>query len=197
MRRRPLLAAPALLAGCSVLPERPYVETLRFPLSPERPPGGAGERPRRVLLVRMMRAAPGQDRRGLRSLRPDGTEAVEFYAEWVAPPAEAAEEALRRWLAASGRFVAVVSPGTRARVDLVLETELTALIADLGASEARAGISAVLLREGALSADVLLQRAILGRAPLSGAQPVQMAAAMAAALAAALAELEAALAPYA
>jgi ABC-type uncharacterized transport system auxiliary subunit len=197
MHRRSLLGAAALLAGCSVLPERPYIETLRFPLDPERPPGGAGQRPRRVLLVRMMRAAPGQDRRGLRSIRRDGTEAVEFYAEWVAPPAEAAEDALRRWLAASLRFVAVVAPGTRARTDLVLETELTTLVADLRSNEARAGLSVVLLREGTLSSDVLLQRAILGRARLAGDQPAQMASAMVAALAAALAELEAALAPYA
>ena len=197
MRRRALLFAPALLAGCSVLPERPYIETLRFPLTPERLPPPAAGRPRRVLLVRMMRAAPGLDVRGLRSIRRDGTEAVEFYAEWVAPPAEAAEDALRRWLAASLRFLAVVAPGTRARVDLVLESELTALVADLRRNEARAGLSVVLLREGGLSSDVVLQRAITGRAPLAGEQPAQMAAAMVAALGAALADLEAALAPYA
>jgi len=197
MHRRLLLGAAALLAGCSVLPDRPYIETLRFPLDPQRPPGGAGQRPRRVLLVRMMRAAPGLEWRGLRSIRRDGTEAVDFYAEWVAPPAEAAEDALRRWLAASLRFVAVVAPGTRARTDLVLEAELTSLVADLRTNEARAGLSVVLLREGALASDVLLQRAITGRAPLAGDQPAQMAAAMVAALAAALAELEAALAPYA
>jgi cholesterol transport system auxiliary component len=197
MRRRLLLAAPALVAGCSVLPERPYVETLRFPLNPERPAGAARGQGRRVLLVRLMRAAPGQQVRGLRSLRRDGTEAVEFYAEWVAPPAEAAEDALRRWLAASLRFAAVVAPGTRARTDLVLEAELTALVADLRTGEARAGLSVVLLREGALSSDVVLQRAITGRAPLAGEQPAQMAAGMVTALGAALAELEAALAPYA
>jgi ABC-type uncharacterized transport system auxiliary subunit len=197
MRRRALLFTPALLAGCSVLPDRPYIETLRFPLNPERPPPPAAGRPRRVLLVRMMRAAPGLDVRGLRSIRRDGTEAVEFYAEWVAPPAEAAEDALRRWLAASLRFVAVVAPGTRARVDLVLESELTTLVADLRRGEARAGLSAVLLREGGLSSDVVLQRAITGRARLAGEQPAQMAAGMVAALGAALAELEAALAPYA
>jgi ABC-type uncharacterized transport system auxiliary subunit len=197
MHRRLLLGAAALLAGCSVLPDRPYIETIRFPLNPERPPAGTGQRARRVLLVRMMRAAPGQDQRGLRSIRHDGTEATEFYAEWVAPPAEAAEDALRRWLAASLRFVAVVAPGTRARVDLVLETELTTLVADLRSNEARAGLSVVLLRESALGSDVVMQRAITGRAPLAGGQPQQMAAAMVAALGAALAELEAALAPYA
>jgi ABC-type uncharacterized transport system auxiliary subunit len=197
MRRHLLLGAAGLLAGCSVLPDRPYIETLRFPLNPERPPGPAGRRARAVLLVRMMRAAPGQDQRGLRSIRRDGTEAVSFFAEWVAPPAEAAEDALRRWLAASLRFVAVVAPGTRAPIDLVLETELTTLVADLRTNEARAGLSAVLLRDGTLSTGVVLQRAITARAPLSGDQPGQMAAAMVAALGTALGELEAAVAPYA
>lgn len=197
MHRRLLLGAAALLAGCSVLPDRPYIETLRFPLSPERPAGGTGQRARRVLLVRMMRAAPGLQQRGLRSIRRDGTEAVEFYAEWVAPPAEAAEDALRRWLAASQRFVAVVAPGSRARTDLVLEAEMTTLVADQRTNEARAGLSVVLLREGALASDVVLQRAVTGRAPLAGEQPAQMAAAMVSALGAALSELEAALAPYA
>src|SRR3712207_7059154 len=46
--------------------------------------------------------------------------------EWVAPPAELVEEALRRWLTGSGLFSAVTVPGSRARSDLVLETELTA-----------------------------------------------------------------------
>jgi len=196
MRRRLLLAAAALPA-CSLLPERPYIETLRFPLTADRPPPAAASRGRRVLLVRLLRAAPGLEQRGLRSIRPDGTEAVEAYAEWVAPPAEAAEEALRRWLAASGRFAAVVAPGTRARVDLVLESELIALIADRRRSEARAGIALVLLREGPLAAEMLLQRTILAHAPLAGETPAEMAAAMRAALAAALAEVEAALAPYA
>ena len=142
MQRRVLLGAAALLAGCSVLPDRPYIETMRFPLNPERPPGSGTARARRVLLVRLMRAAPGQNQRGLRSIRRDGTEATEFYAEWVAPPAEAAEDALRRWLAASLRFVAVVAPGTRARTDLVLEAELTTLVADLRTNEARERLTA-------------------------------------------------------
>ncbi|MFB9970784.1 ABC-type transport auxiliary lipoprotein family protein [Pseudoroseomonas cervicalis] len=191
--RRSLLAlAPLGLAACSVLPDRPYVEVRRFPLAPPRPGPGAGGPARRVLLVRLMRAAPGQEARGLRSLREDGTEQVDYYAEWSAPPAELAEEAMRRWLSASGLFSAVVAPGSRAAADLTLETELTALLADLGRGEARAGLSAVLLREGS-ETRVLTQLAVTGTAPLPAARPLRpeaLAAAMNEAFAAALGALE-------
>ncbi len=69
------------LPGCSVLPDRPYIEARRFPLDATRPANA----PRRTggtaaLLVRDMRAGPGMDQRGLRSLRADGTLAVAPYA---------------------------------------------------------------------------------------------------------------------
>ncbi|MDQ1080059.1 ABC-type transport auxiliary lipoprotein family protein [Pseudoroseomonas cervicalis] len=192
--RRSLLAlAPLGLAACSVLPDRPYVEVRRFPLTPQHPGPVPGGRARRVLLVRLMRAAPGLEARGLRSLREDGTEQVDFYAEWSAPPSELAEEALRRWLAGSGLFSAVVAPGSRASADLTLETELTALLADLGRGEARAGLSAVLLREGGEGTRVVSQLAVTGTAPLPPGRPLRpeaLAAAMTEAFAAALGALE-------
>lgn len=199
MNRRLLLALP-LLGACSVIPNRPYVETRRFPLDPRRdaPPARRGRG--RVLQVRLMRAAPGQDVRGLRTLREDGTISVDFYAEWSAPPVELAEEALRRWLSASGLFNGVVATGSRVSPDLVLETELTALHADLGAGEAVAGLSVVLLRETGGDARLLTQLAIRGTAPLPPQRPLtpEMAAeSMNEALGSALGALEKGLARYA
>lgn len=197
-RRRALLAAPLLLAACSVLPDRPYVETRRFALAPtrlapQRP--GAG---RRVLLIRLTRAAPGLDSRGLRTLRPDGTETSDFWNEWLAPPPELVEEALRRWLSASGLFSAVVAPGSRARADLIMETELTALHADPARRLARAGLSVVLLTDpsGAEPGRVLAQLTQGGTAPLPApgadgeVSPEEAALAMNRALAEALVALE-------
>jgi len=200
MQRRLLLLFLPVVAACSVLPERPYVETQRFPLAPRRTAPPASRRGRKVLLIRLMRAAPGQESRGLRSLRADGTEGVDFYAEWIAPPAELAEEALRRWFSESGLFSAVVAPGTRARADLVLETELTALHADLGRHEAVAGISAVLLQDGGLAPKLLTQLSVTGTAPLPPGEnlPAEtLALAMNAALADALSKLEQGIAPFA
>jgi ABC-type uncharacterized transport system auxiliary subunit len=205
MKRRALLLAfplTATLAACgSVLPDRPYVEVKRFPLTAARPQGAPG-RGRRVLEVRLMRAAPGMETRGLRSVRVDGTESVDYYAEWSAPPAELAEEGLRRWLSASGLFGGVVAPGSRARADFVLECELTALVADLGRREARAGLSAVLLRNRDGEAQVLRQLAVSGTAPLPApegkddALPAEvLAAGMNEAFAAALGALERGITP--
>ena len=50
--------------------------------------------------------------RNLRTIRPDGTESLDFYAEWAAPPAEAAEQSLRRWLIDSRLFAAILAPGS-------------------------------------------------------------------------------------
>lgn len=195
--RRLALLLPLIGAACSVLPNRPYVETLRFPLAPRRqgpPRRGRG----RVLMVRVMRAGPGMDVRGLRTLRADGTQAVDFYAEWIAPPAEAAEEALRQWLIASRLFSAVVAQGTRARADLVLETELTALQAEPQRGAARAGLSALVLADAPQGGTrVLGQQAIEGSAPFAGGGAEAVASSCQAALGAALAQLETLLARFA
>lgn len=190
MKRRPLmLGLLPLLAACgSVLPDRPYVEVRRFPLGPDpvapRPasPGAP------VLLLRLMRAGPGLDQRGLRSLRPDGTEALDYYAEWSAPPPELVEAALRHWLEASGRFSAVVAPGSRARAGLILESELTLLQAELGPRRARVGLSGVLLREGEGEPRLLAPLRVEGSAALPAEPATPDAGTLAAAMGAALAE---------
>jgi cholesterol transport system auxiliary component len=201
-RHATLLLLPVLAAGgCSVLPNRPYQEVQRFALAPERPrrePPPSGRAP--VLLLRTLRAAPGLEARGLRQIEANGQVTTEFWNEWTAPPAELAEEALRRWLAASGLFAAVTPPGSRLRPDLVLEAGLVRLQAAPEAGLARAALSALLLREGAEGGS---QARILGQftpeatAPLPGGPrrvsdlpPPEAAEAMAAALATALAMLE-------
>lgn len=142
MKRRLILGLPLLAAGCSVLPDRPFIEAQRFALEPRRagPPVARG---RHALLLRSMRAAPGLEARGLRQRRADGSVAVAPYEEWLAPPADLAETALRQWLGASGRFTAVTAPGSRLTTFLVLETELLTLETD--GSGARAAVAALLL----------------------------------------------------
>ena len=98
-----------------------------------------------VLLLRSVRAAPGMDNRGLRIVGAGGQVDTEFYNEWAAPPVELVEEAMRQWLAGSGLFSAVVSPGSRLRAGVVLESELLRLQAEPRAGLARAGLAALLL----------------------------------------------------
>ena len=193
--RRTLLIAP-LLAGCSVLPDRPYVETQRFPLEPRRPGAPAAGRARRTLLVRTIRAGAGMETRNLRTIRPDGTESLDFYAEWAAPPAEAAEQALRRWLLDSRLFAGVLAPGSRISPDFVLEGELTRLAAVQGEGLARAELTLLLVDERNGSR-LVGQMVSAGAAPLASGtdRPTaeQAAEAMTAALGNALASLERAL----
>ena len=201
-RRALLLAAPFLASACSVLPDRPYQEVLRYALEPRRQGEGWRGKGRRLLLLRTLRAPPALDVRGLLSVRPDGTEEIDFYAEWIAPPAEAAEQALRRWLIDARLFAAVLAPGSRANADLVLEGELTRLVANRAnraKGQAEAELNFVLISEREASPRVLGQMLSTGTTALpSGAlRSDQAAAAMNAALANAFASLEQALSRYA
>jgi len=198
-RRALLLAAPLLVSACSVLPERPYQEISRYALEPRRQGEGWRGKGRRLLLLRTLRAPAALDVRGLRSIRPDGTEEIDFYAEWISPPAEAAEQALRRWLMDARLFAAVLAPGSRANPDLVLEGELTRLVANRARGQAEAELNFVLISERESAPRVLGQMISTGSAALpSGTlRPDQSAAAINAALANAFASLEQALSRYA
>ncbi|WP_160123068.1 ABC-type transport auxiliary lipoprotein family protein [Rhodovarius lipocyclicus] len=188
MRRRALLAL-ALLPGCSVLPERPYVETRRFPLAPQRPASLPAAANAPALLLRAVRPGAGMDGRALRSIRADGTLALAPYAEWAAPPNEAVESSLRQWLQASGLFSAVTAPASRLPSSLVLEVELTALETQGG--QARAAFSALLIEDGGLVSGRLRgQFAPRGQAPVRGEGDAAAAEAMSAALADAFRGLE-------
>ena len=199
-RRAALLLAAGPLAACSVLPDRPYQEVQRFALAPERPQRATAPRNAPVLLVRTLRAAPGMDVRGLRLVGADGQVSTGYWQEWAAPPAELAEEALRRWLAASGRFSAVTLPGSRLRANYVLEGELIRLQAEPAAGLGRAALSVLLLTEPQAGGDarILGQFVAEGSAPIPGGGPrpdgtpeaAAAAAAMSAALAEALAQVE-------
>jgi cholesterol transport system auxiliary component len=191
MIRRTLLLLPLALGGCSVLPDRPNIPVRRFALNPERPSRRTAPRGAAVLLVRRVRGVPGLQELGLRRAEADGGFSIAPWDEWLAPPGDLAEAALRSWLQASGLFAAVVAPGSRAEHTLVLEAQLTALEAAPAASEARAGLAGVLLQERNLASRVLLTFDVRGRAPLAlGADAPAEAAAMQAALGDAFAELE-------
>ncbi len=202
MKRRWLLGGMAGTAlatalggsGCSVLPSQPYLQRRDWPLAVRRPvalpsrPGG------RVLLVRAVQAGPGLEMRGLQTLQPDGSVQTSFYEQWAVPPAEAIDDDLRRWLADSGLFAAVVGPGSRMTADVVLEGELLVLHADLGAMTARAALSLVLIDQRPGANRIGLERTEAGSARLEGTDPPALVRAQLAAVAAVLRQTEAALA---
>ncbi len=191
MKRRLVFGLPILVAGCSVLPDRPFIESQRFTLEPRRA-GPPRARSRHALLLRSMRAAPGLELRGLRRMRADGTMEVAPYEEWVAPPADLVELALRQWLVASGRFTAVTAPGSRLTTSLILETEL--LVLQIEGNFARVSLAALLLGQGGSLGEArpLGQTTVEARFSMEGARgSTGQAAAMETALQAALTQLEA------
>lgn len=195
MNRRLIALLPLLGACSSILPDRPNVPVRRYALSPRRPTSTRARPRAPVLLVRRVRGVPGLQELGLRRVRPDGAFDILPYEEWVAPPGDLAEAALRAWLAESGLYSAVVAPGSRAEPALALEAQLTVLEAAPAAGEARAGLSGVLLREERLASRIVTPFEVTGTAPLApDADAPAMAAAMTAALGAAFGRLESVLA---
>jgi uncharacterized lipoprotein YmbA len=193
MRRREWFGLPLVLGACSVLPERPYQQTRNWPLivpPPVAHPAPAGSP---VLLLRPVRAAAGVEPRGLLTLRADGSLQADPFELWIAPPVDAVTDQLQRWLTASGRFSAVVAPGSRLTANYVLEAELTALWAVPASGEARAGLSFVLIDQHGGATNALLQANVSGVAPLANDAAETRAASERAALADAFSRLVAAL----
>jgi cholesterol transport system auxiliary component len=189
--RRWLLASGAALAGCSVLPQEPYLQRRNWPLAVRRPEALAPNPRGRVLLVRDIQAGPGLESNGLQWLQPDGSVHVDFYEQWAVPPAEAVTDDVRHWLADAGLFSAVVTPGSRMNADFVLEGELDALIADVGNKSARVAVALVLLDQRPGTTKVLLQKTERAEVPLAGTDPPAIVQAVKAALADVLRETEA------
>jgi cholesterol transport system auxiliary component len=192
MNRRFLLLSPLALASCvGLLPAQTYIPRINWPLDPAPPAQLPANPSGPVLMVRTLAAAPGLDQLGLQSLAPDGSLVVDAYNLWAADPAAATTQALIDWLQASGAFSAVVSPGTRLTPDLIIEGELTELLADPDAGQARAVLTLVIIKPaGTLTGTALpiAQRRLTGTAPLTGATPAAQAAAQNAALANALSQ---------
>jgi cholesterol transport system auxiliary component len=172
-RRRLLLATPLALSACaSLLPAQKYTPRVSWPLQPQPPAGVAPAPGAPVLLVRPISAAPGLEARGLQSLAPDGSLRVDYYNLWAVPPADAVTQALLDWSEASGAFSAVITPGSRLQPGLIVEGELTELLADPARCEARAALTLVVIKPGAGGVAVPLRQALLrASVPLSADDP--------------------------
>jgi ABC-type uncharacterized transport system auxiliary subunit len=192
MTRRGFLFLPLLLAACG-LSERPYTERRQWPLVLRRPNTLPPRRGGPVLEVRTLNAGPGLESRGLKSLTSDGSMQTSFYEEWAVPPAQAIEDSLRHWLAASGKFGAVVAPDSRVQADLALEGELTALWAEPAQHLARAAIALTVVDQRGTSPRILLQRTFRGEAMLASDTPPDADSAQLAALTEVFRQIEAAI----
>lgn len=189
--RRWLLANGAALAGCSVLPQQPYLQRRNWPLTVRRPTSLPPNPHGRMLLVRDIQSGPGLESNGLQWLLPDGSVHVDFYEQWAVPPAEAVGDDLRHWLTDAGLFSAVLATGSRLNTDFVIEGELDALMGDLGNNRARVALALVLLDQRPNPIKVLLQKTEHAEVPLTGSDPPAIVQAVKAALAEVLRATEA------
>ena len=187
-RRRAILglAGAGALGGCGVLARPAYVQRRVWPIvvHPPRPRLARPDGP--VLAVHRLAAGPGLDATGVEWLRPDGSLHVDFYNQWAVPPAEGVTDALRSWLAASGRFGAVVGTDSGLTPALTLEGQLTAFLGEPARGQAEVRLALVLRRGG----ELLIQRDVTGRDRLTGAAPAAVVRATLAALAQACAGVE-------
>jgi cholesterol transport system auxiliary component len=158
--RRLVWIGAAGLAACSVLPQTKYVQQTQWPLIVTRPETRPSRPSGRQLMVSEVTPAPGLDQRGLQWLLPNGSLHVDFYNQWAVAPASAVTTDLQQWLAASGLFSAVVSPGTGLTPDLILNATLTTFIADPRTLTAHAALALVLIDQRAIPAKVLLQKTV-------------------------------------
>ena len=111
---------------------------------------------------------------------------MDFYNQWAVPPAEGVTDALRSWLAASGRFGAVVGTDSGLTPALTLEGQLTAFLGEPARGQAEVRLALVLRRGG----ELLIQRDVTGRDRLTDAAPAAVVRATLAALAQACAGVE-------
>ena len=168
MKRRHLLALPFLLGACSVVPARPYPQKRDWPLRVQRPTSLPARRGGKILLVRTLAAAPGLEDRGLHALQPDGSMQVAYYEEWISPPAQALEEALRAWIGASGLFAAILTSGSRPNADYVFEGELTKLWTQPAPAQAVASLAYAVLDQRTGTPTVKSQQAFSATASVFG-----------------------------
>ena len=195
--RRIVLGGVAALAGCSLLPQPAPVQRVSWPLAVSPPNPLPTRRRGKVLMVRDLSSGPGLDQLGLQWLNANGSLHLDFYNAWSVPPAQALSDDMRRWLAGSGLFAAVVGPDSPVTGDLALGGELTTFVGVPSLLEGRAAASIVLQDTRANPARVLTQRTVSGTARMPTPTPAGVAAALQAATVDLLRHTEADLARYA
>jgi cholesterol transport system auxiliary component len=187
MKRRIMLAAPVLLAGCaSILPKQKYIPRVSWPLNPDPPQNLPANPAGKIVLLRGLDAGPGMSDPSIQTLNADGSLTTSYYNQWAVAPADAASEVLQTWLTASGVFSAVISPGSRLAANLIVEGELTELVSDVPKNQARAVLTLVVIQNLGGNTRPLAQQRITGTAPLTGTEYGAQVSAQSAALASAV-----------
>lgn len=194
MRRRTLLCTSLALSACANPFSRPHPEKRLYVLETQRTGASLAAARPRSLLLRTVTAAAGAEGRGLVTRLPGNVHQTDFWNEFFAPPADMVHDAMRRWLADSGLFTAVLDPGSRGPADLALEARLIALLGDgtdPRAPAARLHLQTLLIGLDREPPRILARGDYDRRVPVASLTPEVLAPALSQALALVLADLEA------
>jgi len=185
------LAAVWLVTGCLSL-SREYPEKRYYALEARREGEARSPHPG-TLRVRALRFARGFEERMLVFATGEHRFESDFYHEFFFPVHEMISGALTGWLEQTGVFEEVVTTGSLAEADFVLEGAVRRVYGDLrepGAPAAVVSLHVLLLENDAVAPRILLNREYEMRARATAREPGAIVAAMNDALHEAFSEIE-------
>jgi cholesterol transport system auxiliary component len=173
MRRRArllLVAAAVTLAACGL--SRPPIERTSYLLAADRDGAPAQAAKPVALKIRPLRAEPLFERREFLYRLDSERVQSDFYSEFAERPDAMVTSALIAWLRSARLFANVVEPGLPADTPYWLDGTIVALYGDLRDRANPAAVIAIqfyLVRSGAASQQVLLDRVLQQRVEVQAA----------------------------
>jgi cholesterol transport system auxiliary component len=162
-------ALPLLfLVLCSCISTERAQPERRYHLVEAERTGAAGEKTDLMLRLRRFRVSPRFDSRNLVYRTSDTSYESDFYNEFLADPGSMLTESTRKWLAASGRFKAVLDPSASLDENLVLEAFVQSLYADFRSSPAAViEMQVYLVKRGSAEDRIVFQKLYSKTTPIS------------------------------
>lgn len=155
-----------LLCAACISTERAQPER-RYHLVEAERSGAEGEHTDILLRVRRFRVSPRFDSRNLVYRTAETSYESDFYNEFLADPGSMLTESVRKWLAASGRFKAVLDPSASLDENLVLEAYVQSLYGDFrGPPSAVIELQVYLVRRGSAEDRIIFQKLYKKSVPL-------------------------------
>lgn len=186
---QPLALCFLFLLGC-ISTERAQPERRYHLIEAERS-GQKGEETSGIVRVRRFRISPRFDSRNLVYRTAETAYESDFYNEFLADPGSMLTESTRKWLAASGRFKAVVDPSASVDEDVVLEGYVQTLYGDFRAAPAaNLELQVYLIRRGGAEDAIVFQKLYAKSLPLAAKTSDALLKGYSQCLSAILAELE-------
>lgn len=186
-----LVVVVAVSAGCSLKKQSPA--KLHYLVEAKRPGEPVAAEARATLRVRNLQMASPFEGRGFVYRNSELGYEADFYHEFLVAPQSMLTEQVRRWLAASGRFRAVLDPASKVDATHSLEGNVNAFYADFrdqGPPKAVLEIHFLLVNDQGASPQIVFQKVYHQDVPAENRSPDALVKAWSNAVAQALAALD-------